>query len=155
MTELGVLETAEWAASDALQLAEVALADNTNKALHKGFATAVDEAWIVFENAKKVAQVKRDKMDKMRAQEEATNAKKRAKEMVIRQAEYETRKKAMQDKKATYESKKAEKDVLDGKLAGIDALIAAATGDDKVRLEMNKTKWTTDLAAIPNIANLK
>lgn len=131
------------------------MAENTNKDLHKGLAEAADAAWITFENAKKAAQVKRDKMDKMRAQEEATNAKKRAKEMVDRQAEYETRKKAMQDKKTEYESKKAFKDELDGKLAGIDALIAAATGDDKVRLEMNKTKWTAELAAIPDIAGLK
>lgn len=75
--ELATLETTEWEKLDAFQAAEIALADNTNAASKKNLVAAVDTARAEYETAQKAAQLKRDKADKMRAQEEATNKRKR------------------------------------------------------------------------------
>lgn len=74
--ELAILETTEWEKLDAFQAAEILLADNTTAAAKKNLVAAVDTARAEYETAQKAAQLKRDKMEKMRAQEEATEKRK-------------------------------------------------------------------------------
>lgn len=155
MTALAGLETTEWTKLDAFQAAEVALAENTDKAALKNLQAAVDTARAEYETAQKAAQVSRDKMDKMREQEEATMKKKRDKELATQKKDYEERKAVMATAKTTYEVKKARKAELATLKTDLAAKIAAlGAGDEKTRLEYKLGQLTTEDGGI-DVAALK
>jgi len=130
--------------------------EDRGKAGEKASMLALTDATAAYEEKARALKIGYDKLEKMEAQDEATRMAE-AKEMEAeRKKAYDTRFKQMEEKKNSYEENKSRKDLLTAELAGIDAKIAASTDDEeKAGLEYDKKTWTAELAAIPDLANLK
>lgn len=140
---------------NALQDAEKKAVADKGKPEEKDSLLAVTDAAVAYEKKARELAVAMDKMNKMRAQEDATRAEE-AKEMETkRREEYDVRYKQMEEKKTKYETIKARKDELTAELAGIDAKIAAATEEEKEYLEYDKAIWQTEFDGLEDPDALK
>lgn len=139
----------------ALQKAEEDLYKNKDKAKWEALEKAVAKARDEFEEAERSGKEYGDKLAKMQVERDVIAKKERAAKQATVKEDFEKRKKEMDVLQKEWQEGESRKKKLEDELAGMDAKIGAAKGDDQVKLKMLKAKLAKEKGEIADIASMK